>query len=546
MEYIDNSIDSAEFFYRPKTNEYEKEINIKLRIQSESRRKPGRVIIDDNCAGINNFKKVIRSIGDSDKKQSQYTNGQFGYGIYSYMAFCEELQIVTRTMFDLRPKELTIERKKFNKKRQRDVRFPEPADIDVDFHKSGTRIYLSGFDKNAWNQIDIKLLKREIESHFEIILRRKNINVTVIDHRNKVYKCEPFDYQKFSGDEISDYVEVLKYRKRGRGSRKGRMSTMRIKKPIYYYIKLLENVSIEKPPVIFLNGRRIAEIKEIKSFKTRHKRDLWARHNITGFIDASDFLQPTLARDDFRNTDKTRAFYHFLGELEELLLEDIKKMNKEAEERHYKALEVRLNQILSKLARKDRIKRYPYLIPSKDGEEYAREYDILTESEKNPQIESDDSKVENEQKESEPSDEKNEKEKHDRQQELKISSDKSSRGERHFDSGFNIQIVDKELVEDDITGEKLKSILVGDTIEIYRNHPEFEERVKKSLKGEAKVTQRLVTYLAGEISIHYKDHYFRKKGIDTIDKKILQNFINFVYKFEEDLQKLTGKNLSDI
>ncbi|MFP4461741.1 MAG: hypothetical protein ACLFQE_06050, partial [Thermotogota bacterium] len=470
-------------------------------------------------------------------------------GIYSYMAFCEELQILTKTFFDLKPRSLTIERKKFNRKRQRDVRFPAPEEINCDFHETGTRIILSGFDKNSWNQIDIKELKKEIEAHFEIILRRENISISVTDYRGKTYKCEPFDYDKFNGDEISDNVDILKYRKRGRGPRKGRMTTMNLKKPINYYVKLLEDVAIDKPPVIFLNGRRIAEVKEIKSFKSKHKRDLWARHNITGFIDAQDLLQPTLARDDFRNTDKTRAFFHFLKELEELLLEDIRKMNREAEERHYQALEVRLNQILSKLARKDRIRRYPYLVPSDTGDESTRPYDTLSTPESmlsdnaHEEAAPGDNTESSEQREQNDNPEK-EADKPDNAENIK--GDKSTRGEKRFESGFNIQIVDKPLIRDELTGETVKSVLIGDTIEIYRNHPEFEERVKKSLKGEAKITQRLVTYLAGEISIHYKDHYFHKKGIDILDKKILQNFVNFIYKFEEDLQKLSGKNLSDI
>jgi len=79
LEYIDNSIDSAEALYDEKNNAYKRKIIIEVIINGKSY-KNGRIIVRDNCGGITNLKKVVQSIGDSDKKAQPWTNGQFGYG----------------------------------------------------------------------------------------------------------------------------------------------------------------------------------------------------------------------------------------------------------------------------------------------------------------------------------------------------------------------------------------------------------------------------------------------------------------------------------
>jgi len=38
---------------------------------------------------------ISTKIGNSDKKAQVWTNGQFGYGIYSFMACCQSLEITT-------------------------------------------------------------------------------------------------------------------------------------------------------------------------------------------------------------------------------------------------------------------------------------------------------------------------------------------------------------------------------------------------------------------------------------------------------------------
>ena len=104
MEYIDNAIDSAEEFFIEETNSYSKEILITLKMNEQNK----SIIVEDNCHGITNFLKVVQEIGNSDKKAQPWTNGQFGYGIYSFMAACESLKITTKLQSDPFAKQIQI------------------------------------------------------------------------------------------------------------------------------------------------------------------------------------------------------------------------------------------------------------------------------------------------------------------------------------------------------------------------------------------------------------------------------------------------------
>ena len=90
----------------------------------------------------------------------------------------------------------------------------------------------------------------------------------------------------------------------------------------------------------------------------------------------------------------------------------------------------------------------------------------------------------------------------------------------------------------------IKSRLLGNTIEIFKKHPEFEERVDHFRGGEPKISHRLITYLAGEITVHYKDKYYMKSGQPTYDKKMFANLVESIYLFEDLLKDAVGKNLS--
>lgn len=90
----------------------------------------------------------------------------------------------------------------------------------------------------------------------------------------------------------------------------------------------------------------------------------------------------------------------------------------------------------------------------------------------------------------------------------------------------------------------------GGAIIIYKSHPDFQERVKRTYQGEMKITERLASYLASEIAIQYKDKFFAVRGKQPEVQAILNqrkdsfvNLVEFAYQFETILQPFVGKNL---
>ena len=140
MEYIDNSLDSAEGFYDKEKHSYLRPIEITLKIEGDNYNN-GKVTILDSCFGITNFTKVVQSIGNSDKKADFTTNGQFGYGIYSFMASCSKLEITSKTKKE-NALYIPIEKEQFDKDKQEDVFFPNPKTVKEYEYETGTKIFI--------------------------------------------------------------------------------------------------------------------------------------------------------------------------------------------------------------------------------------------------------------------------------------------------------------------------------------------------------------------------------------------------------------------
>ncbi len=545
LEYIDNSLDSAESFYDPVEKEYSKHIKISVRIEGRTY-KDSRVIIKDNCNGINNFRKVVESIGNSDKKADFTTNGQFGYGIYSFMATCDYLKIISKEKGN-HAFEIPIKKHQFDADHQKDVRFPEPEITSFE-GQSGTQIILEKFSKDAWRQVKSEEIKCEIEKHFEMLIRRGNISISVMKN-NKKYECVPFDYEKYADDKFIDKITSIEYIS-GRKYQKKRIINL-IKDPIEIYLYITRGKVINRAPVFVVNGRRIAEIKDIKSFKSRHKGDLWNHPNITGFIDLKQWIEPTIARTDFRNCDNTKAVFNELYVLEDVIIDEIKNINKTKANKHYRKLEDCLNSILKKLAKKDKLKFINEKKQHRIGKSIGSIGSQIIDNEEIENVNI--SKIYNTELEN-----KN-KENNDTNygDETGDSAGTESGGDKPFlnvinkqgnksgklIAGFNIIISEKE-PDENVDGESIRSEIIEGSIIIYRKHPEFENRVTMSRKGEVRISERLIMYLVSEIAIHYKDKYYSTYGEPEYSKQIFNEFIEFIYEFENELKEFAGKNLS--
>jgi hypothetical protein len=555
LEYIDNSLDSAEQFYDQENNRYRKPINIEVKING-TKHQNGTVVIADNCSGMKNLEKVVQTIGNSDKKTNQWTNGQFGYGIYSFMAACQNLDITSKYI-NCEAYKISINREDFDIDDVSDLQFDDLEPVNYE-NNTGTKVVLSGFEKEMWKGIDVDVLSGEIETHFELLLLRGNLSIT-FSNKGVVTLCKSYDYQRF---EAYEFKKTLKQLETSKGKKSPQLFTIDLETPIKINLKLTEKEKLDKPPIFIKSGRRIAAVKDVKSFRTKHRSDIWGHPRLTGYIDLGTFLEPTIARTDFKNTYKSKAVFNALFDIEREILEFISDVNKQQDQRHYRALEDHLNKALSKLAKQDLMSyRTEYgsgnstnlagggtgnkelvegvgskdrgdgtienpggnLIGENDGEGLGYQ-----ETDKNtdvPGMNNGDGA----------SDKEND----------NPWEDSDFKGDEKKKSGFNINIKTSFCPQKE-NGDLVRSDLIGGTIEIYAQHPDFETRVNKSRVGEKRISQRLITYIAGEITVHYKDKLQTRSGQPEYDKKMFENLVEFIYKFEDLLKDLNGKNLADV
>lgn len=549
MEYIDNALDSAEKYYVPNENRYQKSITITLKIIGSSY-KDGTVTIEDNCTGISNITKVVQKIGDSDKSGQFTTNGQFGFGMYSFMAACGELAIYSKFENEV-CKHLPIKRKQFDSADIDQVSFPDPM-FSKQLKQSGTKIILSHFDKTMWKNIDIELIKKEVEKHFELLLTRNNLQIKIINHVQE-YICKEFNYDLYEGDVLKENINqlIVKSNKKKEGNDVIDISI----NPIKIFLKITKGKNIDKLPVFIIKGRRISEIKDMKSFKSTNKGSIWGHPNLTGYIDLGGNLEPTISRNDFKNNPESKAVFESLIEHESVIQTFLKDESEKTDDKQFKALENVLNKVLNKLAKVDELNFRSTLISGKilntpivDGEGVSNnaseenknentekaffpgEGDKIWDNESDPQKKEGNNLI----------NDSNQKKFDNKESEF--DDDKPNSDERKK-PGFDIQFSNNEPTLEVETNKLTRSALIGGTIWIYKKHPDFISRVDKKRIGESKITQRLITYLAGEITIHYKDKLETKGGLQPeYNKKMFRDVVDFIYSIEEELKGLEGSN----
>jgi hypothetical protein len=388
------------------------------------------------------------------------------------------------------------------------------------------------------------------------------LTIKLIDHEeDSEYVCKSFDYDQYEGEEYIESLSELKFTK---GRKYPKEKILKPGNPIDIYLKVTNGKAINKPPVFISKGRRIAEIAKVNSFKSKYKSEIWGHPSLTGYVDLSDFLEPTIARNDFRNTNNSTALFSTLKELEPLILEVIQNVNKASESKHYKTLEDELNRALSKLAKIDAMNFRTEHLSGKNinlqqggiGQEL--EQGLGTEHHR----EGERSEVHNEidpvpREDPEgfgPTDEEGNNIS-DNEGEGNLASNKEAdnpfedtgfTGGERKKSGFNIQFVDGDPIIDEDTNKMKRSQLVGGSIRIFRKHPDFEDRVKYSRTKEPKISQRLITYLAGEITVHYKDKLQTREGQAEYNIRMFEDLVGFIYQFEDMVSGLVDKNLSDL
>ncbi|MFH1546421.1 MAG: hypothetical protein ABIE14_03525, partial [Patescibacteria group bacterium] len=477
-------------------------------------------------------------------------------GIYSFMAACGKLEIFSKLKKDKNAQMIEIKREQFDTKEIENVQFPDPK-ITKYSYSSGTKVVLSEFDKSMWKQIDTGEIQNEIEKHFELLLARKNLQIKLISQNGEEYICKPFDYNQYEGEEYRESLKELHFIK---GRKYPKKVKLIVPKPINIFLKVTKGKAINKPPVFMVKGRRIAEVKDIKQFKSKHKPDIWGHPNMTGYIDLSDYLEPTIARNDFKNNDKSKALFDSLEELELLILEFVKDVNKESADKHYKKFEDKLNSIFSKLSKKLLLNYRTKFLSGNEinlqkggsGQSFNEGFGGKDRGENNKGVGGEGWGGENEGEGSGPSGEVGN-DISSGKGEGDFASDKEAdnpfedtgfKGGEKKKSGFNIQINNNEPPTNE-NNEILRSQLIGGDIRIFRKHPDFQKRIKRSRVGNEQISQSLITYVAGQVTVHSMDKFYTKNGQPEYNKNMFDELVDYIYEAEFGLQECEGQNLSD-
>lgn len=540
MEYIDNSLDNADDkYYDQKSNSYNKKILITLTVNNDN-----SIEFTDNCAGITNFKKIVSEIGNSDKKAQPWTNGQFGFGIYSFMAFCNNLQIHSQLQDDDKSNYIDISASIFSSEKKSN--FYIPVERRSKINQSGTKIILTNF-KNKRMKFDINEINDEIRSHFEEFLYCKNLEIVLTDKKTgKRIVCEPRTYNTESIKEYNQTIPSVMVDGK----------SIKFKEPVTVKIYISTNqTSFDKPPFFVIKKRRIVNICDTENFDSQEKQRLWKHPHITGSVDLKTNIEPVIHRKGFKKSAFLKAIFQVLKDIEVPINNIIKDINKDREDRGYSKVEDRLNEAMAKLSRKVNLMNRRQFLP---GSDVKAEIDgpgissnIRGSNHRTGELKDDPTPVQN------PGG-----------SDIGSGSGDSTKGGDNTNNNDGLKEPENPFDDDlDTASEKRrpgldikissgypdkgedgtlhKSRYLDGTITIWKEHEEFQKRLKKTRQDEPKITARLIFYLSTQITTHYLDAYYMKKGQPEYSKKLFLQLTDVQLEFEELIKDLDGKSLSD-
>jgi len=511
MEYVDNSFDSAELFYDRNRGRYKVSIDIDIYIEEINGERGVRVV--DNCNGMSfeMLKRLISNIGDSTKRSSRFTNGQFGFGIHAFRAAAEHIRFRSRDLADGPVRELTMDKNNTN------FTVTE-APTDSMKKGTGTSVEVWGFDR-AWRiGLNAKDIADEISFHFDRLLDRKRLKVR-IHERGQEHIVSQFDYAKMKGIKIFEDFPV------GKG---------------ICQVRMVVSYKTGTHGAYFIsNGRRVNQLTDVDSFmkKSKGKQGVWGHPCLIGYISVDNICDPVITRDDFRRTAKRQELYRLIHEKIEPRIHAA--LKKENDKKRVKALS-RLEDVIAKCftsaVRKDKQRDRDKMTYVDQMEKLKKEEEIkekkahIMDLEELPErdVKDDDKKT----------DEKKEKKKKRPRKDGEITIGDDGEG-----NGFQIQFVDKIVGPDN---KARRAHLVGNMVQINVSHTDFVNRVRYTSDGRHPlVTERLCAYLANVASAAFKSNVILRspEGLDKYREshsRLFKELLNITMNLESSLRLKLG------
>ncbi len=520
MEYIDNSFDSADDFWDGK--KYSRNILIEVIVE----RSKGKISIKDNCTGMDRqqIKGLANSINESEKKRREqkraWVNGQFGLGAHAFRFFAQSITVASKTINNSQVA-INIDRDEPNGRLV--------SIDDVEFSSTGTLVDLNDIDRKDLKNLNLEELQKDIQTYFEMLLRR-NVQVTVVDKDSgKELICIPFNYDSVDGIPIIKVISMWNEGKTKVATEEG--------KGVLVNLKVCTQ-KINRPPFFSRKGRRINYIAHMDSFmrRTEHRKKVWENYYLTGYIEVNDNLSPVITRDDFEGgkgkTMKRSAIYSEIVKLEDDIYSAIETVNKDKSNESFKTLASLLSDLLSDLAKED-ILRLRY---ESNGDKNKKDNNQLVEP---------DEKSDKVFEVFKPGDhgEHDVIEEHNKETIPAKPSTEGVEGRQVNKEKEGVQIAFSTLLADN------RSAYGDGTITIFTNHKDFQERAGHTTEmelGQMRITPRLANYLAAVISSEYKEIFYQQRKLEPNRKNILDEQIDFIFRFEGKMKDYINQPLDAI
>lgn len=518
MEFIDNALDDAEELYRANAEAYPYEIRIEIILDVRRR----FIIIRDNCRGMQREKleRIVQNVGESQKRGLTWVNGQFGFGVHAFRAAAEAIWFRTKHR-EGDHLELRLQRDQY-----RGIRRPWSSSAPFPSETgTGTEVTVGPFEDEWFAAVSVDSIRREIETHFERLLARPNLSITVCEADEMPTRCAAFDYSQIPGEDFRRDIDL---------EVGGRIY------PIEVHLKVAEIEVPERRARFFRRGRCINEVVEIKSFlrKSGRRTGVWGHPHLLGSIEVGEIVRPVITRDDFQRSSGRTAFYEAILSLEEEIKEALDRVNEAHRDNSLSHLEDILRDVLEKLSREDRMRLRSELTPgngmgsSIPGGGAEGGTDDRTHEEKSGTGHPWDGMGDDTDSGREPETDGP------RQGEAEgghqVTEDPSQNGgAQRRRTGLDIKFGNYPSVE----GRLRRSHLIDGVIYINTGHPDFQERMAYSRQGQPRFNDRLGAYLAATVSIHYKDQfYLRYRRQPDRPDQMFDDMVDFMCRLEAALR----------
>ena len=332
MEYVDNALDDAEALYRENGNAYPYPIRIDITLDRAAR----AMTIQDNCRGMtrDTLERVVRNIGESQKKGQTWVNGRFGFGVHAFRAAAESISFQTKhatgSHFALA---LSRDQQRGIKEAKRlDEAFPTDSG-------TGCIVTVANFEHDWFRSVTVDSVQGEIEDHFERLLARPNLAIAIYESGQAAQQCRTVAYEQVEGVDFQRTVQ-LEY-----GDE-------------IYPLEVSCKITAQpahRPVRFFARGRRIGDVTDIKSFmrKSVYKTSVWDHPNLTGTIEVGEIVQPIINRDDFVRTRGRTVLYEALLPLEAEIRALLAVVNEERRESTFAQFEESVGQALAAATNKE-------------------------------------------------------------------------------------------------------------------------------------------------------------------------------------------------